>query len=322
MTRHAPATPDRQQLNLLEGLFAALNLGIVLLDAQCRVVLWNGWMERHAALAAGAVLGQDFFAVYGEPGNRRVQAAVQQALRDNLPSVLSQTLHKAPFRLFAGGAGERMRQAVTVTPLSVGGAGRYCLIQITDVSVAVNRERLLRDQSLELREQSFSDGLTGIANRRAFDAALDKEIRRAKRAGTALSLLMIDIDAFKAFNDRYGHQQGDDTLIQVAAALASMLQRPLDLIARYGGEEFAVILPELDGAHAQQMADAMCQRIAGLNIPHLSAPGEGRVTVSIGIATGNGAHPADLGLLLGQADRALYEAKRAGRNRVMAHAAA
>lgn len=324
MTTPAPATPERHRLNLLEGLVAALNLGIVLLDGQRRVVLWNGWMERHSALPASAVLGQDFFAVFGELGSKRVEQAVQQALRDNFPAVLSQTLHKAPFPLFAGGAGAgahgRIRQAVAVTPLPVEGAARHCLIQITDVSVAVNRERLLRDQSLELRAQSFSDGLTGIANRRAFDVALDKEVRRAKRAGTALSLLMIDIDAFKAFNDHYGHQQGDDALIRVAAALASMLQRPLDLIARYGGEEFAVILPELGGAHAQQLAEAMCLRIAALNIPHASAPGQGCVTVSIGMATGNGAQPDDLGMLLGEADRALYEAKRAGRNRVMAQA--
>lgn len=321
-----PPLPHSHRLDLLDKLFDALNLGIVLLDEERRVVLWNGWMERHAALPAGTVLGQDFFALFGKLGSKRVEGAVQQALRDNFPSVLSQTLHKAPFPLFssstARAAGERIHQTVAVTPLSVAGAARHCLIQITDVSVAVNRERKLRDQSLELREQSFSDGLTAIANRRAFDVALEKEIRRAKRAGTALSLLMIDIDAFKPYNDHYGHLQGDDTLIRVAAALAAMLQRPLDMIARYGGEEFAVILPELGTAQAQQFAETMRSRIAEMNIPHACAPGENRITISIGIATGDGAHQADLGLLLGAADRALYEAKRSGRNRVMAHALA
>ncbi|MGZ8316938.1 MAG: diguanylate cyclase [Telluria sp.] len=142
----------------------------------------------------------------------------------------------------ARASGERMQQAVAVTPIDVAGAPRHCLIQVSDVSFAVHRERLLRDQALELRLQSYSDGLTGIANRRHFDVAMDKELRRVKRAGSPLSLLMIDIDCFKAYNDHFDHQQGDDTLVKVARALAAMVHRPLDLIARYGGEEFAVIL--------------------------------------------------------------------------------
>ena len=325
-----PMPSQTQRLALLESLTAALSLGIIVLDSARRVVLWNGWMAQHTGLAPAAVLGHDLFSLFGALGSKRVEGAVQQALRDNFPSVLSQTLHKAPFPLFASSAaraeGVRIQQAVAVTPLALAGAARHCLIQITDVSVAVQRERLLRDQSLELREQSFSDGLTGIANRRHFDIALDKELRRAKRAGAPLSLLMIDIDSFKAYNDCYGHQQGDDTLIRVAAALSAMLQRPHDLIARYGGEEFAVILPELDSAQARQMAEAMRLRVAGLQIAHAGAPGVGYVTVSIGIATGNDAHASaqqpDLSLLLGAADRSLYDAKRAGRNQVMAQAIA
>jgi diguanylate cyclase (GGDEF)-like protein len=168
-----------------------------------------------------------------------------------------------------------------------------------------------------LRSQTFSDGLTGIANRRHFDVAMEKEVRRAKRAGSPLSLLMIDIDSFKAYNDHYGHQQGDDTLIKVAHALADMLQRPLDLIARYGGEEFSVILPELDPEHAGMLAENMRQRIESLAIPHAQAVGTDRVTVSIGIATHTGVDLADITALLGAADRALYTAKRGGRNCVV-----
>jgi diguanylate cyclase (GGDEF)-like protein len=312
---------DSLRLGMLESVLGAMNMGVVVLDNERRVVLWNRWMERYAGHGADAAMGRDFFALFPDLHGKRIDSAVQQALRDNFPSVLSQTLHKAPLPLFASAAaraaGERMQQAVAVTPLEVPGAGRHCVIQVNDVSVAVTRERLLRDQALELRSQTFSDGLTGIANRRHFDVAMEKEIRRVKRAGTPLSLLMIDIDCFKFYNDHYGHQQGDDTLIKVAGALAEMLQRPLDLIARYGGEEFAVILPEMSEAHSAQMAEAMRQKIAALAIPHATTIVGDTVTVSIGMATRTADNGVEAATLIGAADRALYQAKRQGRNRVV-----
>lgn len=149
---------------------------------------------------------------------------------------------------------------------------------------------------------------------------MEKEQRRAKRTGISLTLLMIDIDFFKAYNDHYGHQQGDDSLIKVAAALAKMLQRPADLIARYGGEEFAVILPEMDDKHSMRMAEAMRQTIVGLQIAHAKSEQGQHVTVSIGLASYTD-EIGDIADLVGAADRALYTAKRAGRNRVVMHAA-
>ena len=315
-------SPDSQRLGVLEGVLRAMHIGTVVLDVDNRVLIWNRWMVRHSGLPAEAVLGRDFFDLFPELMGKRIAGAVRQALRDNFPSVLSQSLHKAPFTLFASeaarAAGELMQQAVAVTPLEVADGTRLCLIQITDVSVAVARERLLRDQALELRSQTFSDGLTGIANRRHFDVAMEKEIRRAKRSGTPLSLLMIDIDCFKAYNDHYGHQQGDDCLIKVAAALAQMLKRPFDMIARYGGEEFAVILPEMDAAQSLRMAEAMRLTIVNAQLPHAKAGHAEQITVSIGMATHTGTL-GDAAALVGAADRALYDAKRAGRNRVAMH---
>ncbi len=312
-----------KRLSMLSSVLGAINLGAVVLDAQRRVVLWNQWMVQHAGRPAAAVLGQDFFEVFAEVQNKRIEGAVRQALRDNFPSVLSQTLHKSPFPLYATSAaairGERMQQAVAVTPIEVEGSLRHCLIQITDVSVAVGRETLLRDQALELRSQSFADGLTGIANRRHFDVAMERETRRAKRQGAPLSLLMIDIDYFKAYNDHYGHQQGDDCLIKVAAALAGMLHRPTDLIARYGGEEFAAILPELDSIKGQQLAEMMRQRVTELAIEHLYTGHAPHVTVSVGVATQTAESALDVPALIGAADRALYAAKRLGRDRVVAY---
>ncbi|SHG46298.1 diguanylate cyclase (GGDEF) domain-containing protein [Massilia sp. CF038] len=308
---------------MLEEVLGALNMGVVVLDQARQVVLWNGWMGQYSGHAGKDVLGQDLFGVFPDLKGKRLDSAVQQALRDNFPSVLSQTLHKAPFALFANpaarAANERMQQAVAVTPLTVAGGERHCLIQIADVSVAVNRERLLREQALELRSQTFSDGLTGIANRRHFDVTMEKELRRAKRSGSPLTLMMIDIDAFKPFNDHYGHQIGDDALIKVATALARMLQRPADLIARYGGEEFAAVLPDMDAAQSMKMAEAMRLTVAALNIPHEKAGHADRVTISIGLATLSNGSQSTIADLLGAADRALYTAKRAGRNCVVAH---
>lgn len=315
---------------LLTNVLEALDVGAVVLDPQRRVVLWNTWMSRHSGHAAAAALGRDFFALFHEQAGRRLESAVRQALRDNFPALLSQSLHKAPLPLFADPAaresGCRMRQAIAVTPFDADGgaaaATRHCLIQINDVSAAALREKLLRTHALALREQSISDGLTGIANRRHFDQAIDKELRRARRSGRPLSMLMIDIDHFKAYNDHYGHQQGDDILVKVAAALAARLQRPLELLARYGGEEFAVILPETAAPQALLIGEALRQLVAQLAIPHGAAGAGPQVTISVGVGTwrhtlqqAGGEHDG-AAPLIGAADRALYAAKRAGRDRV------
>ena len=311
--------PEAHRLRVLRSVLGAVNLGVVVIDPEGRVVLWNAWMSRHSGLAQADVVGARFLAACPELRGGRVDSAIGQALRDNFASLVSQSLNKAPFALHANAAaaarGERLQQAVEVTPIEVEGAPRHCLVQISDVSVAVAREKLLREQAMVLRSQTFADGLTGIANRRHFDVAMEKEHRRAKRSGAALSLLMIDIDHFKAYNDHYGHQKGDQCLIQVAAALAAMLKRPCDLMARYGGEEFAVILPELDIGQAGQIAEAIRARALELAIPHARNDAVPYVTVSIGVTSQRPAAPVDIEALIGAADRALYDAKNAGRNR-------
>jgi diguanylate cyclase (GGDEF)-like protein len=320
MSCATPAAASR--LGLLESVMCAVNVGAIVLDGEHRIVVWNSWMIRHSGLASDAVLGRDFYAVYPQLRGQRVDTAIQQALYNNFPSLLSQSLNKAPFPLYArpgagAGDGERLQQAVEVTPVAVEGAARHCLIQVTDVSIAVKREKLLREQAMVLRSQTFSDGLTGIANRRHFDVAIEKEQRRAKRGGLPLSLLMIDIDNFKAYNDHYGHQKGDQCLIQVAAALAAMLKRPCDLMARYGGEEFAMILPDTDVDQAMVMAEQMRLRTLELAIEHARGSDAARqVTISIGLTSQAADTPVEIEALINAADRALYRAKRHGRNRI------
>jgi two-component system chemotaxis family response regulator WspR len=161
------------------------------------------------------------------------------------------------------------------------------------------------------------DALTGVANRRAFDLTSAREWLRAARDGAPMSLLLLDIDHFKAFNDFYGHQAGDACLKAVAAAAASVIRRPADMLARYGGEEFAVILPGIGLEGAVEMAEQIRAAIAHRHFPH-DASALGHVTVSIGAACVRPGVGSAVESLTAQADAALYAAKRYGRNRVRA----
>lgn len=304
--------------NLLEGVLKAVRTGIIVLDAEERIVLWNDWMAQHSRLAGPRIQGKTFGEVLPDMIDGRTHVAIRSALQDNFASLLSQTLNKAPFPLFANAAdaasGMRMQQAVHVMPLEVATPGRHCLVQVTDVSTAVARERKLREMAVALESQTLVDGLTGIANRRRFDLHLEDEFRRAKRNAAPVSLLMIDVDYFKAFNDNYGHQRGDDCLVQIAAALSRVLNRARDLVARYGGEEFTVVLPDTDKDGALQVAEAMRAEVEALAVEHAYSGVAGHVTISIGVSTLVPELSTTTGSLIHAADRALYQAKRAGRN--------
>lgn len=185
------------------------------------------------------------------------------------------------------------------------------------------RTRLLAETNSKLQQAnemlhniSLRDGLTGIGNRRCFDETIEKEWKRAMRHLRPVSLLLMDIDYFKAFNDRYGHLCGDDCLKKVAAAVSENLKRSGDLSARYGGEEFVVLLPDTEGRTAVMIAESIRSAIKELGIIHEGSKVCAHVTISIGIATlipEQGSIPA---LLIDSADRALYQAKHEGRNRL------
>ena len=309
---------------LLNSVLKAVRVGVIVLDAGQRIVLWNRWIEQHACLPATDVLGKTFADVFPGMVDGRTHVAIRSALLNNFASLISQTLNKAPFPLYANPADAaddaRMQQAVHVMPLDVPDLPRHCLVQIGDVSMSVSRERKLREMAVELESQTLVDGLTGIANRRRFDLHLEGEFRRARRNVSPLSLLMIDVDDFKAYNDSYGHQRGDACLARIAAALDAVPHRPRDLVARYGGEEFAVVLPDTDVEGALQVAEAMRTAIAALLLEHAHAGNARHVTASFGVSTLTPGQESTTGALIHGADRALYQAKRAGRNCVMVHA--
>lgn len=179
--------------------------------------------------------------------------------------------------------------------------------------IETQKEELTQSNNM-LRRLSYLDALTSVPNRRYFDEYFSREWSRALRDRRPLSLLMVDIDQFKLYNDTYGHQAGDQCLAQVAAALSGALRRTGDFVARYGGEEFTVILPGAGQAGAGQVADRMRRAVAGLNILH---PGgsSGRLTISIGMATIIPSEQDRIEQLIANADAGLYRAKREGGNR-------
>ncbi len=173
----------------------------------------------------------------------------------------------------------------------------------------------LRDR---LKEQSLVDGLTGLPNRRRFDEQLMAEWSRAKRHGTPLALLMIDIDYFKKYNDTYGHLGGADCLKSVASSLLAQVKRGSDLMARWGGEEFAGLLPETSMDQALAIAETMRVEVQALRIPHESSLVTPFVSISTGVASIAPSDGGSIEALIKSADEALYRAKQGGRNRVEA----
>ncbi|MSN24592.1 MAG: diguanylate cyclase [Geobacter sp.] len=179
------------------------------------------------------------------------------------------------------------------------------------------RNHLEMKRKTDLLESMVSlDGLTGIPNRRRFDEQLDAEWRRAIRSGRPLSLVMLDIDCFKQFNDNYGHGAGDNSLIQVAGCLAACVHRPGDLIARYGGEEFAAILSITESAGARVIAERLVSDVAALSLPHMYSDVADYLTISAGCATIFPVQGMSMETLLQAADVMLYKAKHEGRNRM------
>ncbi|WP_377808705.1 PleD family two-component system response regulator [Azospirillum sp. A29] len=184
------------------------------------------------------------------------------------------------------------------------------------VKARVRNHLLLKRQTDLLRSLSFLDGLTGIANRRRFDDAMAREWRRCARSHLPLSLIILDVDHFKAYNDHYGHQAGDECLRMIAEVLSDRARRPSDLVARYGGEEFVCLLPETDGPGAVRVAEDFRTSVAECRIPHAQSPVIPYVTISLGVATVIPSAEGSPEQLAEMADQLLYRAKRTGRNRV------
>ena len=201
---------------------------------------------------------------------------------------------------------------VRTAPLASGGA----TVVVSDITTIKRAEMSLLAMTEQLKILADTDGLTGIANRRSFDAQLQTEVARARRSSQHLSLIMVDIDRFKSFNDLYGHPAGDDCIKRIAAVLKAGAKRPGDVVARYGGEELALILPNANEKGGFELAESLRKTVQALGIPNKGSE-KGMVTISLGVATLGPHEEISQTTLLDRADEALYIAKDAGRNRVM-----
>ncbi|MDH4871427.1 diguanylate cyclase [Pseudomonas sp. BN515] len=291
---------SRERLQLVLDLTDFSQDGLFIFDLANREILHMN-RATHASLGYSADAFRHLLKEDPEqllPGFHTWLELVRQARRDGDSGIFQREMRRADDSLQAA---EISAQLVTLN-------GRDYLIGVS----RDNRERL----ELEARLQRLSqqDGLTGLFNRRYFDRQLNGEWRRLRRLGAPLALLMLDVDHFKAFNDRLGHQAGDDALRRVAQALQQSLQREGDVACRYGGEEFAIILANTAEDGAQHVADRVMEQVGELDIDHPGSP-VGRLTLSIGIAVSDPAREDQPDSLVSRSDAALYRAKREGRNR-------
>lgn len=183
------------------------------------------------------------------------------------------------------------------------------------VLARVRTQIRLKQQADLLAQYAYKDGLTQVMNRRFLDEQLPREIARSQRSGLPLSLIIMDIDFFKKYNDHYGHIKGDDCLKQVAQAVSSVIQRPADTVIRYGGEEFVIVLPDTDLNGAASIADSIREAVLSTQIVHAESPVSDYVSISLGVASNMLTQDMSSQDLLSMADAALYRAKEKGRNR-------
>lgn len=217
-------------------------------------------------------------------------------------------------------SGQSVQQALAVATLLLG------ILLVMTSRFVMHLLNDLRKTQLQMQEQAHTDSVTQIANRRFFDEIFNKEWRRAMRSGGTLSLMMIDVDHFKRYNDRHGHHAGDQCLQRIAQSMKTVVGRASDVVARHGGEEFAILLPNTELEDAVKLAETLRKHVEELRILHADGALPRIVTVSIGVACctpsylGNAAQPDAAAIypatLLNAADRALYRAKRNGRNQV------
>lgn len=302
---------------LWEDIWNAVQLGLILIDEEGNVLQWNDWVVKHSGIPVNFALGHTLESLLPDGLSPAFKTAIRNALAYKLPIVLSNALHRSPLPLYPlpllQGEQARLQQSISLTPI-FNGSAHYCLIQIADASTSIKREQVLKLHSERLSKEAVTDGLTGAYNRRYFDKRLNSELRRALRQNAPISLIILDIDFFKDYNDNYGHPAGDKILISVVNELKSQMNRATDLVTRFGGEEFAIILPDCGYEGGQAIAEKIRSAIADLKMPHSKSPVAHHITISVGVGTYVPGSTCNATTLLEAADKAMYVAKNSGRN--------
>ena len=302
----------------LDSIISSINMGLIVVDSDGNILLWNDWVVKHSGVSKNHALTEKIETAFQDAPSPAFLSAMRSALTYGLPVVLSHALHRSPLALYRPAekqAGKnRMHLSIAITPLEVAHGKPCFLIQISDSSTSIKREKMLRSHSEILKRDATTDSLTGIYNRRFFDEHYRMALGQAARQKLPLSVFMIDIDFFKEYNDYYGHPTGDKTLIKVANALKAQLSRSTDVVARYGGEEFILMLPNMPEEHAMSFAQRLKMAIWDLEIPHLKSRISQQISVSIGVSTYDRRSEFAMPFLVDAADAALYKAKQNGRN--------
>ncbi len=295
---------------LLVTALDALPIGIVIFDQHDRQVIRNHYLDE---LFPGLYTTDSAHETLGTMLQRELEMGLPAEATAHKDQWIAQQLaerssHAQPIL-------QRQASDRWIHTYEVRTAQGFTVVARAEVTDLVRKEQLLAQANEQLSLQSATDGLTGIANRRRFDETLDTEWQRAARNGNSLSLLMVDIDHFKLFNDHYGHLAGDECLRRVSHVLASCVRRAGEILARYGGEEFVMLMPGADLAQAIAMAQRCLDRVEREAIPHGSSPSARHVTFSIGIACVLPSSSREAESLVNAADTAMYRAKMAGRAR-------
>jgi diguanylate cyclase (GGDEF)-like protein/PAS domain S-box-containing protein len=308
----APVAADRV---FAHQLMETVAIPIFVLDTSARVMLWNRACERLTGVPAREIIGtRDHWRSFFDErrptlADLLIEEHAGQAVRIQPHHGLADDEHmSAESWCDMPRVGRRRYLAADASPIY---DERGRLAAVVETLRDMTDEKLAQ---IALEQLATRDGLTGLANRRCFDETLHAEWARALRQRQPLSLLMVDVDNFKAYNDANGHLGGDECLKRIATAVSSEM-RANDLVARYGGEEFAVILPNQSLKGAASVAERIRTRVEQLQVPNRLAPAQ-RVTVSIGAATAIASHDNSASDLVATADAALYRAKHMGRNRI------
>jgi diguanylate cyclase (GGDEF)-like protein len=310
---HAEAQPAE----FLAAIVAQVSVGLFAVDPDMRVVLWNRFMETNSTVPAEAILGRCLFDVFPELPRRWLELKIQSVFTlknfaftrwDSRP-YLFRFPHNRPI---TGGV-DWMRQDCTLFPLKdTSGEVRQVCVTVVDATDTCIYHARMQQALTELGEASNRDPLTGIYNRGYLERVLAQEFSRERRYGGTLSLLLMDLDHFKRVNDTFGHLAGDEVLKNAARVFATGV-RDCDTVGRYGGEEFAAILPATGIGGARTLAHRLCEAVRAQ--PLSTATGSTAITVSVGVAQLHERMHSHEDLIRA-ADRALYQSKRDGRDRV------
>ncbi|SDC64968.1 PAS domain S-box-containing protein/diguanylate cyclase (GGDEF) domain-containing protein [Paenibacillus sp. UNCCL117] len=284
---------------------------IILTDQQLNITSWNQGATYIFGYSSEEMLGRPVNMIFPESyRERQVQEFTALSRTGSLEPIPS-TIELKGLRK----NGAEFPIELSLNSWSTGGLQSFSSI-IRDISQHKEVEQRLLDANRKLTQLSMVDGLTGISNRRYFDEMFNREWKKACLNRTPIAIMLCDIDCFKGYNDTYGHQGGDRCLKEVAHTIQHALQRPNDFAARYGGEEFALILSGMDKEEAAAVAEAVRASVEALAIPHASSTAAACVTVSIGVYSFTPSPDMAELTALEQADKALYQAKKAGRNRI------